>query len=272
MLERNSPTPIFSIQPEGFATRFISSFFLLPTDIHSNEYPMLPVAWTLTYEMMFYLLFAACFFVSKRAALVIGGIWLSLIAARILNFFEASFDNTLFYIITEPKNIEFLLGCLTAYLFTRYTFTYRARGILLFLGLATLAVAWVNTWLDFIWFGKNISVQFGIPYFLITLAIAKEEININRHNSVKKFFIFIGDASYSIYLTHYPLLLIFASLSKNRGINDYVLFFCLLIASIILGAIFYKIIEKPIIELAKRKFLKTKSNTESDLRSAILNK
>jgi len=272
MFERNSPNPIFSTQPEGFATRFIRSFFLLPTDIHSNEYPMLPVAWTLTYEMMFYLLFAACFFLSKRAALIIGGIWFSLIAARILNFYEASFDNTLFYIITEPKNIEFLLGCLTAYLFTRYTFTYRTRGILLSLGLAALAIVWVNTWLDFIWFGKNISVQFGIPYFLITLAIAKEEININRHNSVKKFLIFIGDASYSIYLTHYPLLLVFASFSRNKGINDYVLFFCLLTVSIILGAIFYRIIEKPIIESAKRKFLKNNSNAQSDLSFAIQQK
>lgn len=269
MFERTSTISIFSSQPEGFAIRFLKSLFLLPTDIHSNEYPMLPVAWTLTYEMMFYLLFAACFFVSRRLALIFGFIWLSLIVARITSFIEASFDDTIFYIVTEPKNIEFLLGCLTAHIFTKYTITDRNRSILLVLGITTLAVAWINTWLDFIWFGKNITIQFGLPFFLITLAIAKEELKTNYPSQAKKFFIFIGDASYSIYLTHYPLLLIFSSLTRNIEINGYILFFCLLTITIFLGLIFYKVIEKPITNYAKRKFLYNRPKPASEAHTAV---
>jgi len=252
MIERYSTTVLFIHQPEGFIEGFAKAFLLCPTDIHSNKFPMLPVAWTLTYELMFYLLFATCFFLSRRIILITVTIWLFLITARISNILEVSFENKFFYIITEPRNIEFLLGCLAAYIFTKDVISNRGRNILIILGLSTLTIAWINTWLDFRWFDKNIAIQFGFPYFLITLAIVKKENNSIHLSPAKKFFTLAGDASYSIYLTHYPLILILVFLFRDTGINEYSLFFCFLAISILFGIGFYKSIEQPLIKYAKQ--------------------
>lgn len=79
----------------------LRNFLLLPTDVPANIMPILPVAWTLTYEILFYLLFGLALMVRRTYALVVLAIWVILILARFLNFIEPSSPTTFLYILSN---------------------------------------------------------------------------------------------------------------------------------------------------------------------------
>src|SRR5436305_1426990 len=58
-------TTIYVLSNSYPLSRIISSYLLVPTD----ERLVIPIAWTLAYELMFYLIFAACLVLPRTAGL-----------------------------------------------------------------------------------------------------------------------------------------------------------------------------------------------------------
>jgi peptidoglycan/LPS O-acetylase OafA/YrhL len=72
---------------------------------------------------------------------------------------------------------------------------------------------------------------------------------------VPNLFVLLGDASYSIYLTHYLVIGITYKLGHKVGVlsfkSEFIIF--TLCASLLLGYLFYLLIEKPLIKLLNKR-------------------
>jgi exopolysaccharide production protein ExoZ len=183
--------------------------------------PLLNVSWTLTYEIFFYLLFSLLIW--QPAKFVRGGIalWIGTIVVYWLlhpfGWYRHWIDHPAIGFLLSPYHLEFVLGCLAAYLVQHYTFK---RGhLLMALGIGLYGIAAIiDVWLhkapgpiNPIWFdtgdlsrpnftGRYSLLFFGVPSFIIVLgAIAWE---MTAKIKVPNWFTYLGDASYSIYLIH----------------------------------------------------------------------
>jgi len=88
----------------------------------------------------------------------------------------------------------------------------------------------------------------------------------------KKWLVALGDASYSLYLAHFIVFLIFAKLWRIAGLSTgshHMLFLSgLLVSSIVWGLVSYRFIEKPLLNYARefRKRYRGKNRPQSAIR------
>ena len=108
-----------------------------------------------------------------------------------------------------------------------------------------------------IYFGYSVSdidsfkrvLIFGVPSSLILIALLNLEQN--EMISFPKISLILGDASYALYLIHFPMMLLMNKLPQIMGYtitaNQEVLYSCFIILSIIITSIYvHKWIEKPL--------------------------
>lgn len=153
------------------AVNIFKSFILYPTDTASNQMPVLPVAWTLSYEIFFYIIFGLCMFANKKVFWTLSFLWVLAILARGLGFIAVK-SHLLSFILNE-KNVEFLFGCVIAELSLANRTISRKYidSILLIFGISLLLLSWINEALGLIWFQKLDVLNFGIPYSIIIYSL-----------------------------------------------------------------------------------------------------
>jgi exopolysaccharide production protein ExoZ len=178
----------------------LRSILLLP----QRNLPLLLVAWTLVYEVFFYLVFAAALRWLREAdlpwALVL---WAAFVIAgqSLLLPTEAT---PWLNLIVSPLLLEFILGCGVALFMDRCT---RATGILsLILGVGgfaagTLVLATHRAPFPFGW--GRVLIYGTASAALIAGIVALERENWCR---VPRPLARLGDASYSLYLSHVPVI------------------------------------------------------------------
>ncbi len=217
----------------------ISSIFLFP----SNYPPVLSVAWTLIHEMVFYTIFLI-FFINKRLfakAIFIWVIFIFYLDSSTYSWGSYAYPKVLFSSI----NIEFVCGLLSAYIW-RSVNTNSAMGLgLLFVGIiGTITMASQNI--------ENYRYLYGIPFSLIVLggAILEKDSNIN----FPKIFVLFGDASYSIYLIHNPLISVISRIMKIIDSHGYWenMLVSNICASIFCGILYHKLCEQWMLNKLKK--------------------
>ena len=228
----------------GFG-QIVYDLSLLPTD---GE-PMLAVAWTLQFEMFFYVMFMLAI-LSKRVGVAALGIWFGLC-------FVCLFAPTRPFplqFITSEYNLIFLGGMLAAYGFDRIRRDWvwplfgGAIAVFVTVGLVELYGFW------------PLSAPFRVFFMgsaasLIVASMAAGEAK--RGWSVPKFLSAIGDASYSLYLVHMPLMTIGAAVIIKLGINGWmpmpVMLIGLVAGCIVASLIMHHLIEKPLTGWVQRR-------------------
>jgi len=236
----------------------VSKFFLL---LPQEKLPLLFVAWTLEHEIVFY---SVVFFVTlakgtPKTVVIVTGI-LSVMALIKVLFHEAfPILNFWDYHFLSLYMFQFFLGSLLflmhdklSKLNVKYLFS---AGIILFIisGLVCKPAP-LNE--------EHVSkvLMFGICYSLIILGAINLEkikrIKINGYIEYKfrPFLVQMGDASYSIYLSHPFLFSICGKIIIASGITGIKAIMALLLGSAIslfLGTIIYHLLEKPIIHASK---------------------
>ncbi|MCE6991697.1 acyltransferase [Dyadobacter sp. CY323] len=244
------------------AAGIIKSFTLYPTRVADNEMPIIPVAWTLTFELLFYLLFGFAILTRKKVLLFIGALWLIGIAIVSFSVVEVA-DNTLLVTIFNPKNLEFMYGCLIAELaLKRRTIGNRLLSqAVLIAGIILLMISWTNEALELRLLPKMDSLTFGVPYALIIYALVSMEIS-KIGGPFKKALVYLGDASYSVYLTHYIGITLLRNPLHKVFNNGYIEFFILVTSLTIFGCLCYKFVEKPLLDFINSKNKKSLLTTE----------
>jgi peptidoglycan/LPS O-acetylase OafA/YrhL len=144
-------------------------------------------------------------------------------------------------------NLEFVLGCMAGYIVIKYNNKIGKYRWILF-GIANLGyviLVMIASW-------GNIKFR-RIPTFGVLAAmliIAATSIDLKDSPKIPYLLIFLGDASYSIFLTHGPLISASTKILQKANLGKYFDGFfapaLLALFTVVVGCIFYSLIEKPL--------------------------
>lgn len=233
---------------------FCSTWFLLPGHTMVNG-----VSWTMSYELFFYLLFSLAFIIPNRKwSFSLFAIYALVIIALPLTGTDTSNGGRWAGLILFPMNIEFFLGVVAAVIILHIRQTaalpliitgalfFLADGILYDQNIVLLPNAF------------NRVVLFGIPSFLIITGIVKFELT--RKLEVHNVLLLLGEASYSLYLLHLPLLVAAIRMISRLNIQNNIILHLLLLLVVALicyiSILFFKWVEKPVISKLNARYKK----------------
>ncbi|MFD2740027.1 acyltransferase family protein [Sulfitobacter aestuarii] len=225
----------------GALTLAVSAMLLPFKELH-----VLGVQWTLSFEMLFYLIFGLLI-LNLRIGLLLGGLWFAICA--ILALIGSSTTAILF--LFSAYNLLFLLGLLAAMLWPRVT---SGAPVLFGLGIMIFLVTGLGEALGGVEYYKPLrTLLYGVGGAFIIAALAALE-NAARLR-VPQFLVFLGNASYAIYLIHIAAMSITAFVLKKLGLGDLptpVLAILLFVGAMLAGGLLHVFAEKPIISALRR--------------------
>ncbi|MGL5063723.1 MAG: acyltransferase family protein [Microcoleus sp.] len=223
--------------------KIISSLLLVP----QHGKPVLDVGWTLICEVYFYLLFSIAIWLKPKHSVPLLSVWLFV---NVLNYFKiVQFppENLLLNYIFGNMYLEFVWGCLAGYLVIKYLKKITNYRWLLFgianLGYVILSILSATKVTEF----DRIITFAGLAAILIVGATA---IDLKDAPKMPYLLIFLGDASYSIFLTHGPLVSAMTKVVQKANLGRYFdgFFAPALVAliAVVAGCLFYSFVEKPL--------------------------
>ncbi len=213
----------------------ICSYLFLPTkDLDGKLEPLVGVGWTLNFEMLFYFFFALALFLRANVFKFVGVV---LVLLSIGGYFrQPSWPAAAFYL--NSIVLEFYFGMLIAKACINNMYIPKKLAyLLLALGFFLLLLP------PFDW---NVLPKFlvsGVPAAMIVWSTASLE---GLGNAIPAFILYLGDASYSIYLIH-PFVspLPPAVLSRVHFHHPVISVICSVALGIGAGCILHQLVEKP---------------------------
>ena len=169
--------------------------------IGGNEI-MVGVGWTLCYEMFFYFLFFLAFKINHKNRHIIATLFLAII---VLIGLLVKNTNEYFLFYTQPIILEFAFG-IWAYKFLYSNFKIAKSKLME--SIFIIAAISIYSSLFFIKLPVNRLISAGIPTFIVFILFF---ISLENHR-IPKFFIVLGNISYSLYLTHTFVITAFSKL------------------------------------------------------------
>jgi len=207
----------------------LSAITLAPSEMVPSGEVILPVRWTLTYEVIFYFAFALCMILPRIWQLTVIISWG--IFSIVLNSTATSLS---------PFIAEFSMGCGLAYLASRFDLSRAPLlpvvliSILLFAGGVphledpVWRVAWFGSW----------------AAFVVVFAISAEKKGL----IASKFFTEMGSASYALYLLHFPILQLFAKFWPTMKAHPDTMIASAIVVSLLASWLWWRYFEKPMIK------------------------
>ncbi len=261
-------TVLFLLWAVGFALKshhypasyLVNSYLLIPSAGAHNYEPLLAQGWTLSFEMFFYLVFSfAILFKLKRAKLVLLAATFGAlsIASKLLPA-----ANGIRPFLEDPIIIEFLFGVLAAQILLLLPAAQgmaRKRAVAITL-IAIGAVALLCT----VRLGFPGPMRFafwGIPGLFLVFGAA-----LLGSMPCPRWLVYLGDASYSIYLTHGFCSLAYSMAIKHfpglgRVLPDAAILLAG-IATIVLCSFTYPLVERRLSVGSRKKTLASRPKSE----------
>ena len=223
------------------ATHTLASLFFIPMRSPSNGeiWPVVVPGWTLNCEMFFYAVFAMALVLTSTRRLIFLAMtfFVLVLVGRIY-----AGDNPAITFYTDPIMLEFPSGMLLGRAFEqdrlpplRWGYVQLAAGVLLFA---------VSAWLEVT--SPRVLV-WGIPALLVVAGAVI--IEKGRNVPLVPALALLGDASYSIYLTH---TLTISAIGKFKAyFNASTFFVASLTLSALIGVAAWRLVERPFAEFLK---------------------
>jgi exopolysaccharide production protein ExoZ len=232
----------------------LRSFLLLP----QRNLPLLLVAWTLVYEMFFYVVFAAMLrWVSRKLLPVALLVWAAVTVAGVIMLAPTP-DEPVLGLVFSPLILEFIAGCLIAV-------SARVLGARTGLALVVGGVLWLaastvgldRAGAEFPSFGWQRLFLFGLPAACLVAGVIRVEA-AGWRSSFPRPLVLVGDASYSLYLSHVLVIAVVGRLwgqflAGPSALNHIIGLGCVFVAAIVGGLAGFRLIEAPMHAALRRK-------------------
>ena len=232
--------------PLNFST-IVTTYLLWPNHNMVNG-----VSWTLTNELFFYLLFTIALLVPQKKAILffLFAYLFFLIVLPILPFVTIGSNNTFTSLLIFPMNIEFLMGILVVLFLEQFPIKWCMPFAVAGTGLFIVSAIAFDNGISFFHSVYDRALLFGFPSFLIILSLVKYELAVGI--KINNLTLRIGDASYSIYLFHLPVIAAFFKIMAKLPLTNHFILVMLscgvLIFVCFTGLLIYKNIEAPVIK------------------------
>ncbi len=241
---------VLTLHPNALSSKFenkslLDSLLMIP----QAGGPLLAVGWTLSYEIFFYAMAALGLAFGSRAAIhkaLLG--W-----ALVLLFLQAvPAHGPWISLLTSPLSIQFIAGALVG-------LHWRRLPSVLAIPAIASGIAWMIAagflLLDAPGHGQSDGVRtlaFGLPATLLIAGLARLEADGKA--VAPKVLVQLGDASYSLYLTHLFVLSLVSRLGSGLDVTGTVtgntmLLIIMFIASWITALAVHKCVEKPLLKI-----------------------
>lgn len=209
-----------------------ASYFFMSA-VLQDKGPIINVGWTLEWEMLFYFAFGlSLYFRNWAASLAFTLLVLSAVAI----------------VSSNPIILEFFAGMLLAIVYQKNFISQRVGGWLLLFGCGLLALSLAEFVHDL---NLNRVIVWGIPSVLIVIGTVTSKQITNR------ILLFLGNASYSIYLVQNFCIPVFYKMVRYLGFElngDLLAILCLTFTAII-GGFLYKFIETSMTNFLRKKII-----------------
>lgn len=226
---------------EGTGYNVLANIFLLPRDDLTTYVPV--VAWTLTHELMFYLVFSTAYL----SRWLCGSLLLAWAMVAIYSYFHMPPPG--WQMQTSLLNCYFLVGIGAAILAPRVR---NQPGLTIFAGLMLLvfAIALEPP-------GEVVKADLSLKMLCYALGFAGLIMGISQldvaqrqpwHTPLRV----LGRQSYSLYLLHYPIVIVFALVLSRLGLPYWLLLPLAFAASFVASWIAYRLVEAPAVNLGRR--------------------
>ncbi|NEW07100.1 acyltransferase [Paenibacillus sp. SYP-B3998] len=248
--------PVYFLVPSfgyGFETHkdtIIRSLLLLP-QAHG---PIIPVAWSLSYFVLFYLLFSLIMAMRKEAAYSFAALWIVLTVCNVFHVPMIGPDiERHFYLnfLFSEVNLEFVVGCLLA----KWTEHRRNKHykLLMICGAIGFVLIWLNNKFSVVSYHDYL--LYTIPAALVLLGASSVPTEPLRLPLWVQGLEKLGNASYTTLLTHLLFISILMKLSKASHISEKIGFLWtdLLIVAMTIPLCYmaYILAEKPLVAYIK---------------------
>lgn len=223
-----------------YVSRLIHSILFLP---QNQNFPVLFLGWSLNYEMFFYLVFAISLLFKKWRYFAILIFFSILILLGIL----FSPENAFLKMITGFLNVYFLLGILLGLFLDKIKVdqpilvVFSALSIFIFILYLFNIISITNSFLN------TIPILLFVTAFLIFDLFLK----VNANSFLKM----TGDISYSIYLCHPFVGILFTRFQPDSVLLSIILFSLKIAIVLIISKVLYELVENRFTQFLKKKWL-----------------
>lgn len=219
-------------------SRLLHSLLFLPD---KHLFPVLFLGWSLNYEMFFYVIFGiSLFFTGSRYIFIM----ILMVSAYIAGLIF-SFENPFLKMATNVLNLHFVTGMLLGLFFVKsnvsrpYAAIISSAGILLF-ALMFFKVAVIE---------KPFLSMMIVSLFVLSFLLFDFSLKYKGAG----FLIFLGDISYSLYLSHPFVDIIFKKIKIHNDLLRIPFFLLKVVTVIIIAAALYHFVEKKMTNYLKIK-------------------
>ena len=202
--------------------------------VPANGPPALSVAWTLVHELMFYGVFLL-FFVSRRC--LVAGLLAWAVLIVLANQFVSP-SGWLRYPLSF-LNIEFMLGVGAAWLVRSHAVERKGKGTALLGGTMALFALWLMASEMGVW--PRLLFALGLALVIVGFAVQEQTVVLRW----PVWMLILGNASYSIYLVHNPLLSVTQRVAGVLGFSWVLAMLMGITLSVVAGWAYHRLIEGP---------------------------
>lgn len=221
---------VFIRQRDLFQSDLLRSIALLPPEFgKQGARLLLPVSWTLTFELMFYGIFALLMLLPRKIALYALVLW-GVMALSPLSAFGGTF--------LSPFVAEFAAGCVLGFTMKwlrpeRVPLTMLAALMVVFFVAGAEAHGAGGKWWRVIWWGS-------LGLTAVVAAVSLE----SRGLVAPKILVTMGGASYALYLFHFPILQGFSYFGPTVKVHPEMMMLPVIALSLVVSFLWWVLFEE----------------------------